>query len=220
MRNYLLSRGKRTFLLYNKRLFKRIGYKQNKDLLILLALVLAVGTATFLKGGWQLTVSGIKQSGQLFQTVWLYLILGFILGGLIQRLTPSTLIARWMGHASGIKGIFIGAYMGTIVPGGPWVFMPIYASIYGAGAAAGPIIALFAGRSMLSLQMLVVWQIPFLGVEISLAKYIACLFLPPIIGFAGRGVFQLWAGKTKDTGQNSQDEIAGNSAAVAGEEKK
>ena len=69
--------------------------------------------------------------------------------------------------------------------------MPIIASIYKAGAGVGPIIALYAGRAMLSLQILVVWQIPFLGVEIPLSRFLACLFLPPFVGLAGKVVYQL-----------------------------
>jgi uncharacterized membrane protein YraQ (UPF0718 family) len=91
----------------------------------------------------------------------------------------------------GFKGIFIGSYIGIFIPAGPFSFMPIIASIYKAGAGVGPIIALYAGRAMLSLQILVVWQIPFLGVEIPLSRFLACLFLPPFVGLAGKVVYQL-----------------------------
>lgn len=161
------------------------------NLLILVGLLLIAITATLWIGGWQLTVFGFEQTGQLFHTVWLRLLLGFILGGLVQVLIPRALIAKWLGPASGMKGIFIGSYIGIIIPGGPYINLPIIASIYRAGAGAGPVIALLTGRALLGLQMLVVWQIPILGVEIPLARYIAGLFLPPIVGLAGRAVFQL-----------------------------
>ena len=167
------------------------GKKLDTTLLILGGLVVAAVAATFWRGGWQLTIFGFTQSGQLFQTVWLRLILGFILGGLVQGLIPSALIAKWLGHASGLKGILIGSYIGVILPGGPYVTLPVIASIYRAGAGVGPVIALVTGRALLGLQMLLVWQIPFLGVEIPLARYIACLFLPPLVGLAGRSVFQV-----------------------------
>ena len=185
---------------------KESGRKLDGNLVILATIALIAVVATFWQGGWQLTILGFMQTGQLIHKVWLYLLLGLFLGGLIQKLIPSTLIARWLGHTSGLKGIFTGSYLGIILPAGPYAHMPIIAAIYRAGAGVGPIIALYTGRAMLSLQLLVVWQIPFLGMEIPMARYIACLLLPPIVGLAGRAVFQFLTRITRTTGQ-SGDEI-------------
>jgi uncharacterized membrane protein YraQ (UPF0718 family) len=116
--------------------------------------------------------------------------LGFTLGGLIQVLIPRAVIAKWLGKTSGLKGILIGSYIGIIMPGGPWVSFPLIASIYKAGAGVGPVIALLTGRAVLSIQMMILWQIPFLGIEIPIAKFIACLLLPPLVGLAGAALFQ------------------------------
>ncbi|MEE8414563.1 MAG: permease [Dehalococcoidales bacterium] len=165
--------------------------KPDKTVLLLVALVLlALGTA-FLTGGWQLAFDGLKQTGRLFNTVWLRLLLGFTLGGLIRVVIPHALIAKWLGHTSGLKGILIGSYIGIIIPGGPFVFLPIIASIYSAGAGVGPVIALLTGRALLSIHMLVVWYIPFLGAEIPLAGYLTSLLIPPILGLAGIVVFRI-----------------------------
>ncbi|MFC2015296.1 permease, partial [Chloroflexota bacterium] len=151
--------------------FKELIQKLDKTILLLSVLVLiALGTA-FVTGGWQLAMDGLKQTGRLINTVWLRLLLGFTLGGLIRVVIPHALIAKWLGHTSGLKGILIGSYLGIIIPGGPYVFLPIIASIYSAGAGVGPVIALLVGRSLLSINMLVVWHIPFLGAEIPLARY-------------------------------------------------
>ncbi|MFC1966995.1 permease, partial [Chloroflexota bacterium] len=166
----------------------------DKTLLLLVALVFIAVAATFWKGRWELTMLGLTQAGQLINTIWLRLLLGFILGGLVQVLIPAALIAKWLGHASGLKGILIGSYLGIILPGGPWITLPIIASIYRSGAGIGPIIALLIGRAMLGLHIILVWQIPFLGVEIPLARYIACLILPPLAGLAGKAVFELVSG--------------------------
>lgn len=119
------------------------------------------------------------------------LLLGFTLGGLVRVLIPNAVIARWLGHTSGFRGILIGSYIGVIMPGGPYVTLLVIASIYSAGAGVGPVIALLTGRSLLGIQMLVVWQIPFLGMEIPLARYITCLVIPPMVGLAGAAVFRI-----------------------------
>ena len=174
--------------------FRKAWKKLDKTLLLLVALIFIMLAATFWKGRVGLTILGLIQAGQLMQQVWLRLLLGFILGGLVQVLIPRALIAKWLGHASGLKGILIGSYVGIILPGGPYINLPIVASIYRSGAGVGPIIALLTGRTMLGLQMLLTLQIPFLGVDISLARYIACLIFPPLAGLAGRFVFELLSG--------------------------
>lgn len=159
-------------------------------LLILVVLLTMVVTVTFWKGRWQLLWAGLKQTGRTFKSMWLRILLGMTLGGFIQVLVPGALIAEWLGPASGLKGILIGSYVGLFLSGGPYVILPVIAAIYKAGAGAGPIIALLAG-GMLSVQGLITWDIPFLGVRLASARYVIGLFVPPILGLAGGAVFQL-----------------------------
>jgi uncharacterized membrane protein YraQ (UPF0718 family) len=163
----------------------------DKTLLLLAGLVLAALAVALYSGGWQQVGDGFGQAGNLAKSVWIRLLLGFTLGGLVRVLLPSALIARWLGHASGLRGLLIGSYLGIILPGGPYVVLPIIASIYSAGAGVGPIIALLTGRALLGVQMLVVWQIPFLGAQLPLARYIVCLVVPPLVGLAGGAIFRL-----------------------------
>ena len=170
---------------------KSLLKKIDGTLIFLGALVLVAVIAAQAIGGGDKVLDGLERAGSLFESVWLRLILGFILGGMIRLLIPSALIARWLGHTSGIRGLLIGSYIAIIMPGGPYITMPVIAAIYSAGAGIGPIIALLTGRALLGLQMLIVWQIPFLGVEISMARYIACLVLPPIAGMVGAAIYKL-----------------------------
>ncbi len=172
---------------------KKYVRKLDASLLILLALVLIAAAATFWAGGAQRIISGLTQTVHLINTVWLRLLLGFILGGMIQVLIPHGLIAKWLGPASGLKGILVASSVGLFMTGGPYVRLPIIASIHRAGAGIGPVIALMTAN-VLSIHMLIVWQIPFLGIGIPLARYIACLFIPPIVGLAGTVVYRLLSG--------------------------
>lgn len=174
---------------------------------ILVSLVLIALAATFWKGGWQLTWLGLVQAGHVVETVWLRILIGFTLGGLMQVLIPHDIIARWLGPTSGIKGILIGSYTAIIFAGAPYVFLPVVASLYAAGAGVGPTIALLMGQSVLGLQTLITWQIPFLGVGIPLSKFIVCLFITPLVGFAGAAVFKLLT-RLPDTGIKSYGNIS------------
>ncbi len=196
---------------------KKILRRMDITLVVLITLLVVAVVAAFWKGGWQLTGLGLVQAGRLIETVWLRLLIGLTLGGLIQVLIPRAVIARWLGPTSGIKGIIIGSYTGIILGGPPYVCLPVVASLYVAGAGAGPIIALLTGNSLLGIQNLIAWQIPFLGVGIPLSKYIVCLFVTPIVGFVGSLVFKLLAG-VPELATESYDVVA--SAEQQGGEKK
>jgi len=159
--------------------------------IILTALLLAAFLFATLKGGWTLTASGLIKTGHTVQKVWLRLLLGFILGGLIQELIPKNMISKWLGPESGLKGILIASYAGIFLSGGPYMMLPVFVSIYRAGAGVGPLMALLSGRGLLSLQLLLVWQIPFLGVELSVSRYLACIIVPPVAGLAGNAIYKL-----------------------------
>jgi uncharacterized membrane protein YraQ (UPF0718 family) len=160
-------------------------------LIVLCALVFLAVALSLWKGGWQLTFSGLTRSVQIVEKVWLRLLLGFLLGGCIQVLIPKELVSKWLGTGSGLKGIFIGSYSGIFATGGPYVWMPIVASIYKSGATIGPVLSMITARGILGFQMLVVWQIPFFGIELSMARYIPCLVVPPIVGLLGQTVFNI-----------------------------
>lgn len=166
--------------------------KIDLNLTILIVLLVITIIVIFFVGGWNLFTDGLAETVDLVQTVWLRLLIGIILGGLIQVIVPKSTISKWLGPSSGLKGILIGSYIGIIIPGGPYVHLPIIASVYKAGAGVGPVIALLAGRALLGLQVLLVWQIPFLGTSIPLARYITCLLMPPLIGLFGQYIYNLF----------------------------
>ena len=160
-------------------------------LLILIAMVSLAIVGAFWRGRLPLLISGFKQAGLTFKSIWLRALIGITLGGLIQVLLPTALIAEWLGPASGLKGILIGSYAGFIISGGPYFSLPIIASLYAAGAGVGPIIAFLASIHLVDIRMLVTWQIPFLGTRIALTRYVVCLFVPPLVGFAGGALYEM-----------------------------
>lgn len=160
------------------------------SLLVLIVLLSLAVFFAYRKGGLPTVLLGLKQTRNTFKSMWIRILLGITLGGFIQVLIPSALIAEWLGPASGIKGILIGAYVGVFGGGGPYVMLPIIVAIYQAGAGEGPIIALLTGQ-MLGIQNLLTWQIPLLGSRIALSRYIACLLVPPLVGLAGGAIYQL-----------------------------
>jgi len=159
-------------------------------LLSLVAMLLMAIVIALWKGRLPLLISGLKQTGSTFKSMWPRILLGMTLGGFIQVLVPSTLVGQWLGPTSGLKGILIASYAGTILGGGPYVILPVIAAIYQAGAGVGPVISLLTGV-MLGIQGLITWRIPFLGAKLALTRYVVLLFVPPIAGLAGGAIYQL-----------------------------
>jgi len=161
-------------------------------LLILLALISLAAVVAFLRGGPRLLFSSFLRTTRLMQNVWLRLLLGFTLGGLITVVIPGDLVTEWLGPASGIKGILIASYAGIIIGGGgAFVAMPLLVSFLVAGVGVGPVMALLTAWNLINLRGLFVWQIPFLGMELALSRYIVCLIFPPIAGVLGSLIYQL-----------------------------
>jgi uncharacterized membrane protein YraQ (UPF0718 family) len=163
------------------------------SLIILVALVVTVIFAAYLRGGRPLIVEGFRKSYGTLLTMGWRVLLGILLGGFIQVLIPRALVAEWIGPASGLIGILIGSFVGMIITGGAFVVIPVIASIYNAGASAGPIIALITAANLVRIQGLFVWEIPFFGTRIALTRYVLCLFIPPIVGLAGSVLFRFFS---------------------------
>ena len=161
------------------------------SLIILVVLVLAALIATLFKGGWPLVMEGLRKSYGTLASMWWRVLIGILLGGFIQGLIPRAVVAEWIGPASGLTGILIGSVAGMVITGGAFVVMPIIASIYTAGAAAGPIIALITAANLVRVQGLFVMEIPFFGARIAISRYIICLFVPPLVGMVGGVIFRL-----------------------------
>lgn len=107
---------------------------------------------------------------------------GMILAGLVQVVLPPQLVAKWVGEESGLRGICIGSVVGALTPGGPMTSFPIVVAFYMSGASRGALVAYLTGWSLLGFQRLLVWELPLLGVEITVYRMLAVLILPVVAG--------------------------------------
>ncbi len=138
--------------------------------------------------------AGVKEAGKsggvLFLSVLPNLLLGFTIAGFLQVLLPKDTIVRWMGEDSGFRGILAGSLAGTLTPGGPFTHFPILASFLKAGAGVGPVSAYIAGWALLGVNRIIVWELPILGWRFALARIVACLFVPPVVGLLTQLLFR------------------------------
>jgi uncharacterized membrane protein YraQ (UPF0718 family) len=157
---------------------------------VLLGLTLAMVTFALSKDG-RLLGEAARATGRLFGSVWVELVLGFILAGLVDVLVPTGLLVKWLGSERAGRGILVAWGAGLAIPGGPYVLFPIMANLFGKGVAAGPLITLISAKTLVSPIRMLTYEAPLLGWPITLARFVPGVLVPPLLGIVGQWLFDL-----------------------------
>jgi uncharacterized membrane protein YraQ (UPF0718 family) len=150
-------------------------------LLILIGLLLALTAAAYSKSP-TLAWEGLSGGVRLFFQILPNIMVGFLLGGLVQVLLPQDLVAHYTGEGSGLRGLLLATGVGAITPGGPFVQFPLVASLWKAGTGVGPITAYLVSWALLGFQRILVYEGPIMGWSYAWARILASLFAPLAVG--------------------------------------
>ena len=161
------------------------------SLLVIVVLLGSLLLVAYWRGGWRLPAQGLEAGGRLVWDIWPQLILGFALAGMVQVLIPNELVARWLGEGSGLRGIFLGTVAGVLAPGGPYLNIPLVASLMRSGAGAAPLAAFLTAWGIIPLHRLLVWEVPMLSGQFVAARFIASLVLPVAAGLLTSAVMRI-----------------------------
>jgi len=159
-------------------------------ILFILTLIL-IFISYFRKGSWDLPREGLVQAGRMFWDLAPNLLLGFALAGVVQVMVPKEYIGRMIGEGSSFKGILIATVAGALNPGGPYINIPLVASLYHSGASVGPLAAFLTSWGLIPISRTLVYEIPMLGTTFALARFIASVIFPCIIGVLTSFIFKL-----------------------------
>jgi uncharacterized membrane protein YraQ (UPF0718 family) len=138
---------------------------------------------------------GLLAGGRLLRSVAPELVLGFALAGLVDVLIPSATLVRWLGAESNGRGILVGWAVGLIIPGGPYVFFPVAATLFRQGAAPAALLTLIAAKTLVSPIRMLTYEAPVLGWPLTLARLIPGVLVPPLVGWLGGLLYKLLAQK-------------------------
>ena len=133
-------------------------------------------------------ITGLKSAGNILIKVTPLLIFAFITAGLVQAIIPSETISQWIGSESGTKGILIGALAGGLMPGGPFISMPIAAGLLQAGANIGTMVALITGWSLWAFTRLPI-EIGIMGWKFTAIRLVVTFSFPIITGLLANLIF-------------------------------
>ncbi|MFN2149499.1 MAG: permease [Anaerolineales bacterium] len=140
------------------------------------------------RGGLTLALEGLWQGGITLLGVTPLLLAAFLIAGLTQVLISRELIEHWLGSRSGWRGILLACLAGALIPGGPYVYYPIAASLLGSGAGVGVLVAFVTAKNLWSVSRLP-YEFALLGSHLTLLRYALTFIIPPLIGFAAEALF-------------------------------
>lgn len=153
---------------------------------IVLAAAAAAGLA------WREGPTAVLEAGTEAARLLLYIapVIGvaLFLGGYVQALLPHDRAARWLGPDSGTRGYAIALLGGIVTPAGPFAVFPILVALRHAGATFPICVTYITAWATLGVQRVVIWELPFLGVDFVLLRMAASLPLPVLAGLLAAAV--------------------------------
>ena len=149
--------------------------------LIMLATALLLLIAVYLHSP-ESAAKGLRSTLALVIAIAPRMLAAFVIAGLIQAIVPEEVIVRWMGKGSGLRGISIAMVIGSLTPGGPMTHFPIIAALFKMGVGIGPLVSYLTAWSLFSLQRIVMWELPFLGVRIVMIRVLSSILFPLLAG--------------------------------------
>ena len=138
------------------------------------------GTAKFLEVVWSDT--------DLFISMLPKVLAGCLTAAFLAILLPRETINRWVGADSGFKGILIATFAGIILPGGPFTIFPIAGAFVAMGADIAAAVTLITSWTLIGLNRVVTWEMPFLGFDFVAWRWVAALPLPILAGLFVRAI--------------------------------
>ena len=121
------------------------------------------------------------------------------LAGFIWILMPRDRFSQLVGRYKGFTGLILAEIAGIITPGGPTSAFPFLAIIGRAGADKGIMVTYITSWALLGVQRILVWDLPFMGAEITATRFLVSLPLPIIAGvIAQRIPLSLKLGESRD----------------------
>jgi len=130
---------------------------------------------------------GMKKGGRILYTIWPLLLLAAAAAGMLQTLMPAKVVSSYLGGQSPMRGILIGWGVGAILPGAPYVTLPLAAVLLERGASIAPAATMVLSATFMSVTR-IPYELTFLGWQFAALRILACLLLPPVGGLIVHGL--------------------------------
>jgi uncharacterized membrane protein YraQ (UPF0718 family) len=150
------------------------------------AFALLAGLACYLILGPDAFAEALADDVQMVISTLPRIVLALAVAGLVWVMLPRESLSRLIGGESGLRGLLIATAAGVVTPGGPASAYPFLAALGSSGADRGALVAYIVSWSMLGMQRILVWDVPFMGPDFSLLRFAVSLPLPMLAGLIAR----------------------------------
>ncbi len=154
--------------------------------MIFLVVAIASGIASYWLNGADTVIEALRSCVGLILYVMPQIVAGILIGGFAQQLVSKDKMAALLGGNSGVGGLALAGLAGMLTPGGPFTSFPLVYALWVAGADAGALVAYLSSWAILGLNRLLIWELPFLGVEFTALRFVVCLPIPIVAGLLAR----------------------------------
>ncbi len=155
----------------------------NKTLLGMILVALLLIVIAFFQGGFALVGEGFAAGGRTLVGVIPLIIIAFVVAGAVSSLISKEMVTKWLGKEAGWKGPLFGTLMGALVPGGPFFFYPLMATLIVSGANVGTMISFVAAKTLWYVGRIPV-EIAFVGVKVTVVRFLITFAIPIVAGAA------------------------------------
>lgn len=162
----------------------RSGFGKSFWLFVAFAAVMAIVCYAVL--GPQPFADALDRNTELLTGVLPRVLAAQLLAGFVWVLLPRDRLSAFLQRNRGRRALAIAAAVGAITPGGPASAFPFLAILAGLGADIGVLVAYITSWALLGVQRIIVWDMPFMGVDFSLLRFLIGLPLPILAGFVAR----------------------------------
>ena len=164
----------------------------DRTFIIVATVALAAGVILYKLKGLDAVFEALHDDLRVFTVFVVFLPAVLMLASIVEVMLPKSVVERWLGVGSGFKGIAVATFAGAFTPGGPFLAFPMVLALYRAGADWAPLITYITAWSILSLPRILVFEIPFVGTELTSVRYLSSLILPPIAGLLAHFIVRFY----------------------------
>lgn len=156
------------------------------DFKAFLAAAVLAGAGVLALKGWGVFVDAVMEDVARIGGLVPRIVAAVSVAGLLWAMLPRDRMAKLIGPESSWRGLVVGTVGGVVTPGGPASAFPLLAMLGGAGADRGALVAYIVAWSTMGLQRILVWDVPFMGTDFSLTRFLISLPLPILAGLIAR----------------------------------
>jgi uncharacterized membrane protein YraQ (UPF0718 family) len=158
----------------------------DRNFLLFAAVAAATALAAYLVHGADTFSSILERDRVLLLGLLPRVAAAQLLAGFLWVLLPRDRMSEFMQRNRGKRGLVLAAAAGAITPGGPASAFPFLAILAGSGADRGILVTYITSWAILGAQRIIVWDIPFMGIEFSMFRLLISIPLPIIAGLLAR----------------------------------